>query len=295
MDGVIDTGPPISRGAGRGVLVFAIVVASAVGIGLGVMVNKLVSGTERKNAAIEKAETMLAEVEKINETRATVATTILEIEKTAQANFDPAAEAQKLNELVQGLDQHPDVDLLFGWQLAGLGKQGITAVFQLYEEAQRLQTDLRYLAGWVQANAEALGKAGGPGAFGIVLGDNTGTLVGLSEPVCGTAEEEPQPCQRGDTPVAFKVLEDLGGGEPKTVPIGPASGQMLPLSSAGLYAYAVGMEPTKNALALRNVMMARVKERLESMDKAGKRASTTISAYVGEPNLDGSSVPTADE
>ena len=92
--------------------------------------------------------------------------------------------------------------------------------------------------------------------------------------------------QPGD---AGKLVWEGGEAVVATTVKGAAPGQVTLLRAGGpIYDYAVGMEPNRNALIMRNVLLKRAKDHLESMSKAEKGAIKALENYAANPTVDGS-------
>ncbi|MBV1859858.1 MAG: hypothetical protein KUG77_15710, partial [Nannocystaceae bacterium] len=188
-----------------------------------------------------------------------------------------------------------NVDQLFGWQLAAIHSSGVRRTFELYDEATRLQKDLGYLSAFLASQEKALKTGGGPSQFAMKFTDKGGVLVAALGAVCAAAEGEPsletaKPCtgKNAADAIGYTVLETLGT-DTKVFPKGTAPGQVTVLRAGGaIYDYAVGMEPNRNAIIMRNLLVQRAKEHLESMNKAEKAAIKALENFADNPNVDGS-------
>src|SRR5690606_25852140 len=103
---------------------------------------------------------------KVSDMRKGISLKIDELQKLVATDPNKGAD-ELVNLLKTNFEKSPKVDDLFGWQLAGIGSEGIRRTFDLYEEANGLKLDLGYLAGFVTANAGALKESGGPRLLAI--------------------------------------------------------------------------------------------------------------------------------
>ncbi len=269
------------------------------GIGLGAIggffVSKIMRNSETTEAASSKGAEMAAAVQEISNARIDVSKAMDGWETKMQT--DPAGAAAEIDAVVKDkFAQKVNVDQLFGWQLAAIHTNGLRRTFELYDEATRLQKDLGYLSAFLASQEKALKSGGGPSQFGIKFTDQGGVLVAAMGALCGAeGEEEPsmetaKPCAEGElgNAIGYSVLETLGG-EPANYPKGTGPGQVTLLRAGGaIYDYAVGMEPNRNALIMRNLLVTRAKEHLEEMNKAEKAAIKALENYAENPTVDGS-------
>ena len=214
---------------------------------------------------------------------------------------DPAGTAAEIDSLVkEKFAKKVNVDQLFGWQLAAVHTNGIKRTFELYDEAARLQKDLGYLSAFLSSQEKALKTGGGPSQFAVKFTDKGAVLVAAVGAVCAPAEAaegggevklaDAKPCPEGQAAAAvgYTVLENLGT-ETKIFAKGTAPGQVTLLRAGGpIYDYAVGMEPNRNALIMRNALLKRAKDHLDGMSKAEKAAIKALENYADNPNVDGS-------
>ena len=177
----------------------------------------------------------------------------------------------------------------------GTNAKVIKRTFELFDEATRLQKDLGYLSAFLSSQEKALKSGGGPSQFAVKFTDAGGVLVAAVGAVCAEGDgevklEEAKPCaqDKAGEAVGYTVLESLGA-EPTVFPKGTAPGQVTLLRAGGpIYDYAVGMEPNRNAIIMRNALLGRAKEHLEGMSKAEKAALKALENYAANPNVDGS-------
>lgn len=282
--GGADLGDVPSKG-NRGIVIMAAVGALAFGVALGWIGNSITSKGEIKAVAMRKGGDMYNEAAKVSDMRKGISLKIDELQKQVAA--DPAKGADELvNLLKTNFEKSPKVDDLFGWQLAGIGPEGIRRTFDLYEEANGLKLDLGYLAGFVTANAGALKDNGGPRLLAIKFKkDGSAVLVERGEPVCG---EEACPDGKDGDATGYQIREAVNQ-EFAVAQKGTGEGQVLPLSAdTQIYQYIVGQNPENNAKAVAASLFAKVKARLEEMSKAENRALKALKSYSEDPNIDGS-------
>lgn len=303
--GLIDSGPDIAPRGSMGLVIFAALLAGGLGMVGGFLGNKIMGTRDRVDAGAKKGAAMVGEVQAIAEIRKGVAIEWDGITKAIAT--DPAAGAEKLGTVLgDNFDKHPQVSTLFGWQLASMHPVAIKKTFEMYEEATRLQTDLGVLLGFVQAHVDALKAAGGPTHFGVVFQSDGVLMVEAGQPMCGelpkVAEGAPEgtpppkldpkalkPCEDATKAVAYLARVGISEADkPKLLIRGYEKGQMqLMLPQGGIYSYAVGLEPNKNALKIRDTLFKRVKDGLERMNKAEKVTLKALEAYADNPTIDG--------
>ncbi len=278
-----DSGGEIQARGNKGLVALAAGGALVVGILFGYVGNQITS----KGALVEqgkaKGAIMFEEATKVAEMRKGISLKMQELNKTIQT--DPAKGATELVTLLTtNFDKAPQVDQLFGWQLAAVHSEGIKKTFDLYEEANGLKVDLGYLAGFVNNNVKAL-AAGGPQRFAVRFGPKGVTLVELLDAVCGDPKT-PTPCAAGTEPAGWNIRTDTGGA-PSFATVGTGEGQIQPLSPEGtIYGYIVGLNPENNAKIVVGSLLGRINERLEAMSKAEGRALKALKRYSDDPNVD---------
>ena len=283
--GVIDVGGDITAKSNRGLMA----VVAVAGIGFGAMVGYLLHQISSKKEFVEvgrkKGAEMHAEVKQVADARKTVALQIKDIKALAQQDPKKAA-AQIQSLLAETFEKHPKVDTLFGWQLAAVHPTGVKKVFDLYEDANGLKSDLMYLAGFLEQYGDAI-KSGGPAMFGVFANEKGAKLVELVQPLCDLETKKPCEGKQAAKAVGYLVRESIGA-EPVPVPRGVGDKQVVPLVPDGqIFNYAIGMEPNKNAKVVFNSLMRRIDARLENMAKAEKIALTALKNYAENPTVDG--------
>lgn len=300
--GLIDSGGEVAPRGSKGLVVFAALLAAGLGGVAGFLGNKIIGTTERVDAGAAKGARMVEEVEAVSKVRKGIAINWDEVKETISK--DPKAGAERVTTLLtEGFDKHPQVDALFGWQLASIHPMGIKKTFELYDETNRLKGDLSILAGFLTAHVDALKAAGGPTQFGVVFKSTGAVMVQAIQPLCGEApaaaaegEAPPKldpatlkPCEDPSKAVAYKARTSVGADPKESLVMrGYDKGQMqLLLPEGGIYNYAVGLEPTKNALKIRDSLLTRVVDRLEAMNKAEKIALKALENYADNPTVDG--------
>lgn len=280
--GIIDSGEVQAKG-NRGLVILAAGAALAFGVALGWIGHQITSKGEVKAVAQKKGGDMFNEATKVSDMRKGISLKIDELQKLVST--DPAKGAEELANLMKtNFEKSPKVDDLFGWQLAGIGPEGIRRTFDLYEEANGLRLDLGYLVNFVAGNAKALTETGGPRLFAVKFKKDGAVLVERGEPMCGEA-----PCPEGKEGEAtgYKVREAVNQ-EFAVAAKGSDDGQVLPLSAdTQIYGYIVGLNPENNAKLVAGSLFAKVKARLEEMAKAEGRALKALKSYSDDPNIDG--------
>jgi len=280
--GIIDGGEVTAKG-NRGLVILAAGAALAFGVALGWIGHQITSKGEVKTAAMKKGGDMFTEASKVSDMRKGISLKIDELQKLVST--DPGKGAEELANLLKtNFEKSPKVDDLFGWQLAGIGPEGIRRTFDLYEEANGLRLDLGYLVNFVAGNAKALTDNGGPRVFAIKFKKDGPVLVERGEPVCGEAA-----CPEGKEGEAtgYKIREAVNQ-EFAVAARGTEEGQVLPLSAdSQIYGYVVGLNPENNAKLVAASLFAKVKARLEEMSKAEGRALKALKSYSDDPNIDG--------
>jgi hypothetical protein len=282
---IADTGGDVPQRGNKGIVALAAGAALVVGILFGYLGNQITSKSALKNQGKEKGEIMFAEVTKVAEMRKGISLKMADIGKSLQT--DPAKAATELVALLTtNFEKAPQVENLFGWQLAAISPNGLKRTFELYEEANGLKIDLGYLANFVNGNVKPL-SAGGPRMFAVMFKGRGVTLVERLDPQCGDPKA-PAACAEGKEgeAIGFNIRTDTGG-QPVFAPIGTEDGQIQPLMPDGsVYGYIVGLNPENNAKIVVGSLMARINERLEAMSKAEAKALKALKNYVDDPNID---------
>lgn len=288
--GLIEAGEVESK-SNKGLIITAIAGGIAFGFALGWLGNSVASKREVIDQAKAKGEVMATEVGQVAEARKSVSLKFAEGEFQQKLATDPEAAAAELEALLQqNFDKRPDVDSLFGWQLAGIGKDGITSTFSLYDGADRLKADLGFLASYIKGRADML-KEGGPKVFAVVHDGNNAKLAAAIEPLCGS-KDDLKPCADGEASSATHYrVQMTPGKEPTVVPRGTGDGQAVMLSNDGMFGYAIGEKPEQHAATIRDLTVRRIADRLEQMSRVEKRAMAALEAYASNPNVDGSNPP----
>jgi hypothetical protein len=281
---IADVGDVAPRG-NKGLVAVAAAGALAFGVLLGWIGHSITSKGEIKAAAMKKGGEMLNEATKVADMRKGISLKLDELQKLVST--DPAKGAEELANLLKtNFEKSPKVDDLFGWQLAGIGPEGIRRTFDLYEEANGLRLDLGYLANFVASNAKALTESGGPRLLAIKFKkDGSVVLVERGDAICGN-----DPCPEGKEGDAtgYQIREAVNQ-EFTVAARGTDDNQVLPLSAdSQIYGYIVGLNPENNAKLVAASLFAKVKSRLEEMNKAEGRALKALKSYSENPNIDGS-------
>jgi len=276
-----------SSGGSYGLMGFVFVLGIAAGVGGGWIGHKISAGRELVSRGKAKGEKMVAGVKAISDARASISLAMEPLVQKMQT--DPQGAAADIEGLIKdNFDSQERIDSLFGWELASVHATGVKNTFNLYDEANRLRTDLGYLGAFLATQAEALKAGGGPSSFAVEFKGESAQLVAAVEALCGDSVKDAGPCGGdGDNPIAYRVVDNVGA-EPRVLPKGTGAGQgMLIGKDGGIYAYAVGMEPNKNAIILRDALLKRIAEHLEAMNKAEKSAQRALANYADNPNVDG--------
>lgn len=303
-EGLIDVGGDVPSKGSAGLAIFVGILGIGLGAIGGFFVSNIMRNDTTKDNAAAKGKEMAEAVQSISDARIDVSKEMSKWEEKMAT--DPAGVASEIDTMVkENFAQKVDVKQLFGWQLAAIHSNGVKRTFELYDEATRLQKDLGYLSAFLSTQEEALKKGGGPSQFAVKFTDNGAVMVAAVGAVCappqaegeeGGGEEEgfkledAKPCPEGAkiSPVGYTVLENLSA-EPTVYPLGTAPGQVTLLRAGGpIYDYAVGMEPQRNAIIMRNALLKRAKDHLDAMSKAEKAATKALENYVEDPNVDGS-------
>ncbi len=287
-EGVIDSGES-SSGVGKGLILFAAVVALGFGSVVGWMGNDLVTKKARVASAKEKGQVMLSEVQQVATARKSMSLGIEDVKKAVAA--DPRQGASVLTSmLTANFDKHPKVEDLFGWQLASINTTGVKKVFDLYEEANGLKLDLGYLAQFINEFGPTLAASGGPSMFGIMHTKDGANLVEVVNAICDM--ETKSPCEsksKADEAAGYEIRSGIGGAE-TIAPKGTAEGQvvMLQPDKGNIFTYAIGLEPNKNGAKVYASLLGKVQSRLEAMNKAEAQALNALKNYSDNPDVDGS-------
>jgi hypothetical protein len=290
-DPMLDVGGEVQSKSGFGLMIFAGLLGAAFGVAAGFLGHKMVENRERYDKGQTKGAEMAEAVGGVVSARIDVSNAMEGLEKKMAE--DPKAAAADIETLLSDKwEGQVSIAQLFGWQLAAVHPNGVKRTFELFEEATRVKKDLQYLQAFLASQPEELLKGQGPSQFAVMFTSSGANLVAALEPLCAAAEEgaAPAPCSGGDfsKAVAYRVIDAIGG-EPKVVPRGTGEGQAtLVASDGGVYAYAVGLEPNRNAVIYRNGLVQRVKEHLEAMVKAEKFAAKALEKYAEDPTVDGS-------
>jgi hypothetical protein len=292
-EGMLDAGGggEVQGKSGIGLVIFAAVLGAVFGVPAGYLGHKMVDNRDRQQKGQAKGEEMAAAVAGIVSARIDVANAMDGLEEKMAA--DPAGAAVDIEALLADKwESQVNISQLFGWQLAAVHPNGVKNTFQLFEEATRVKKDLQFLQAFLATQPEALQRGQGPSQFAVLFTSSGANMVAALEPLCAGAAEgaPPGPCADGDfsKAVAYKVMETVSG-EPKVVPRGTGEGQATLIASDGdVYAYAVGLEPNRNAVIYRNGLVQRVREHLESMAKIEKIAQKALEKYSQDPTVDGS-------
>jgi len=286
-----DVGGEVPGRSNVGVIAFAGIIFLGIGLGVGWLGHKIVSGGEKLEAAKAKGKEMLAEVNEVANARKDVAVK-LETEVGKLVLEDPAAGSAAIVALLQeSFAKFPRIENLYGWQLAGIHKTGIAKTFELYEKSNRVKIELAALAGFLAENADALKASGGPVSFGVKFTADGAQLVALTGALCGESAADLaalKPCEDPSKAVAFKVQESIGAEE-KTLVRGTGADQAVFLAPSGqIYNYAIGLEPAKNAAKVRDFMWKRVKESVDELATTEATVIKAMSNYSDNPDVDGS-------
>ncbi len=281
-----DVGGDVAPRKNTGLIILVGVAGLAVGVGAGMLLQRINDTGKRIEAAQAKGAEMVEAASKTQEARGKVALAIDEIAK--QVTTDPKAAVTTIQNLVEkDLQDLARADKYFGWQFASMNPEAIKLVFKFYEDANALDVELRYLGGYVANNEEALkAAAGAPVVYGVLLAPDGATLVELRSAYCDiTDPKAPKACEAGKEAEATGYgVRDAIGGEEQVV----AKEGFLMLKPGGLTSYFFTENP--NRLALDNVVtqLARIKQRADDMAGAYKRVSAALEQYSGSPDVDGS-------
>ena len=284
-----DLGVDMPGRSNIGVIAFSGSIFLLVGLGVGWLGHKIISGNEKLEAAKSKGDVMYKEVVEVSNARKGIALKLeTEIGKTVMA--DPAAGSQAIIALLgETFEKFPRLENLYGWQLAGIHPTGIKKVFELYEKSTRVKIELGALAGFLAENAATLQTSGGPVSFGVKFTADGAQMVALTAALCGenlTDLAALKPCPDPTKALAFKVQEGLEPTE-KVLAKGTAVDQVMFLAPAGqIYNYAIGLEPAKNSAKVRDFMMKRIKETVDEMAPAEAAALKAMANYSENPDAD---------
>jgi hypothetical protein len=281
-----DVGGDVAPRKNTGLIILVGVAGLAVGVGVGMLLQRINDTSKRITAAQSKGAEMVEAANKTQEARGKVALAIDEIAK--QVTSDPKAAVTTIQNLVDNeLQDLARADKYFGWQFASMNPEAIKLVFKYYEDANALDVDLRYLGGYVANNEAALkAAANAPVVYGVLLAQDGATLVELRAAYCDiTDPKAPKACEAGkEAEVTGYGVRDSLGGEESVV----AKEGFLMLKPGGLTSYFFTENP--NRLAFDNVVtqLARIKQRADDMAGAYKRVSAALEQYSGSPDVDGS-------
>lgn len=284
-DGIIaDDGAGVPSRSSTGLALTALAGGVLVGALLGYFGNEVVSKNKMKDAATAKAKTMLAEVERVKETRTKISLQFEDVVKTIDK--DPAKGANELAELLVASfgpeSDFPKVESLFGWQLASLHPSSVKKAFALYKASQDLVVDMGFMAQYVSANAKVI-NGRGPKSYAVVMKDGGAVLVEMAGFMCGEGEEA-KACEAGkEKDATAMIIRETPGG-----PTGPVSLEAaFPLQPQGaIYQYAIGDHPEQNAANLYKGLAKRVQDRLDAMAKYEKATLSALAKYGDNPTTD---------
>ncbi|MBL9101291.1 MAG: hypothetical protein JNL82_10055 [Myxococcales bacterium] len=280
-----DVGEIQQRG-NKGLVALAAGAALILGVVVGYLFNQISSKGAQVKAGKDKGAVMFTEAQAVANMRKDISLKIDDIGKNIVAKPDEAAKTlEELNKTA--FEKTPNVETLFGWQLAAINADGIRKTFLLYNEASGLRVDLGYLTGFVAGNVQTLAN-GGPRVFAVMFKGKGAVLVERLEPMCGDPKA-PAACASGKEgeAIGFNVRVDPNAA-PAFAALGSEDGQIQPLlPDGGVYLAAIGSSPEANAQKTAGILFARVKERLEAMSKAEGRALKALQKYSDDPNVDG--------
>jgi hypothetical protein len=293
-EGMLDVGGgEVQSKSGFGLMIFAGLLGAAFGIAAGFLGHKMVENRERHGKGVAKGEEMAAAVNDVISARIDVSNAMEDLKKKMAS--DPKAAAADIEALLADKwEKQVNVSQLFGWQLAAVHPNGVKRTFELFEEASRVKKDLQYLQAFLATQADSLLMGQGPSQFAVVFTGGKAELVAALRPMCAGESEEapPVPCADGDfsKAVAYEVIDAFAEGtKPKVVPRGSGEGQATLVTADGeVYAYAVGANPARNAVILREGLVQRVEDHLEAMVKIEKIAAKALEKYAQDPTVDGS-------
>lgn len=272
-----------------GLVAFSGAIFLAVGLGIGWLGHKIISGNERNEKAKAKGDEMYQEVLAAQSARKQLSVAIQGDLGKAVMTDPKAGKDAIVAVLSETFEKKPDLSRMYGWQLASLDATSIKKVFELYEKLNRAAVELAAFAGFLEANAATLGAAGGPVTFGIKFTAEGSQLVALNAALCGDPADLAAltACEDPSKAVAFKVQDRLGGEE-KTLLKGTAADQVVFLPPVGdVYNYAIGLEPAKHALRIRDVEIKRIDDALQELASAEEAALKATKGYAENPNVDG--------
>lgn len=276
----------IQQKGNKGLIALAAGAALLLGIAVGYLFQQITSKGAQVKAGKDKGAVMFTEAQAVADMRKDISLKIDDIGKNIIGKPDTAAKT--LEEIIKtNFEKTPNVETLFGWQLAAIHPEGIKRTFQLYNEAAGLNVELRYLAGFVVGNVPAL-TSGGPKMFATMAKGKGAILVERLEAMCGDPKAA-APCAPGKEgeAVGFNVRVDPNA-PPAFAALGTEDGQIQPLlPDGGVYMMAIGSTPEANAQKTAAFLFQRVKERLETMSKAEGKALKALKKYSDDPNVDG--------
>lgn len=276
----------IQQKGNKGLIAVAAGAALLLGVAVGYLFQQISSKGAQVKSGKDKGAVMFEEANKVAEMRKGISLKIDEIAKNILEK--PADAAKTLDEINKvSFEKTPNVENLFGWQLAAIHPDGIKKTFQLYNEASGLRVDLGYLTGFVAGNVQTLAN-GGPRVFAVMSKGKGAVLVERLEAMCGDPKAA-TPCgpgKDGDA-IGFNVRVDPAAA-PAFAALGTEDGQIQPLlPEGGVYLASIGLSPEGNAQRTAGLLLVRVKERLEAMAKAEGKALKALKKYSDDPNVDG--------
>lgn len=273
-----------------GLVAFSGAIFLAVGLGIGWLGHKIISGNDRNEKAKAKGDEMYQEVLAAQSARKSLSVAIQGDLGKAVMTDPKAGKDAIIAVLNETFEKKPDLSRMYGWQLASLDANSIKKVFELYEKLNRAGVELAAFAGFLEANAATLtAGTGGPVTFGVKFTADGSQLVALTGALCGDPANLAAlvACEDPSKAVAFKIQDRLGG-EPKTLLKGAAVDQVVFLPPVGdVYNYAIGLEPAKHALRIRDVEIKRIDDALQELAAAEEAALKATKGYAENPNVDG--------
>ncbi len=289
--GVLDDVGDVKPKSGVGLMIFAAIIGLGIGAVGGSLGKEALNKRSKQTEAKAKGAAMASAAKGVSEARIDISRA-LDGWKAKMAT-DPVAVAKEINTLLkEKYEKQIRLDDLFGPDFAAVGSAGQKRTSELFYESQRLKKDLQALATFLAKNEAKIKQGIGPANFGIEFKAGMNKLVALTGALCGETVEVAKPCTGKDVvnAVAYTIIDNVGE-KSRTAARGVQPGQVQLLSrEGGIFRFAVGIEPNKNAVAVAASLVQRIDEHLESMIKAEKVALAALERYAADP----SATPQAD-
>lgn len=252
------------------------------GLALGWMANISMGTSKKVEVAQAKAGRMLKEIQKVSDSRKSLAMEWDEIKKKMATS--PGEGAKKLHEVMttnfpKGFARE---EQLFGWQLGNMGKSTVDSTFSLYRTAKSLKSNLNDLARFSQNEGKMLVNAPAPQAYAVILREGQAQLVQMVNPICGELEAA-KPCppnaRKKPTGAAVRLAP---GGEVKNLPLDKIA---VIVPRGPFYSTTFAGDPKSSARMRLQTLVRRVDEDLKKMVSAEAATEQGFKRYQSDPKV----------